>query len=65
VVGPRRRGDRDPRLRIPRPGSQGSPGAAVAIAALLGARAHLWEPATGIVYGLLTAALVCGVVTDE
>ena len=40
-------------------------GAAVAIAALLGARAHLWEPATGIVYGLLTAALVCGVVTDE
>nr|SBO99131.1 hypothetical protein BN4615_P8647 [Nonomuraea gerenzanensis] len=40
-------------------------GAAVAVVALLGARAHLWEPATGVVYALLTAALVCGVVTDE
>ncbi|WP_186404310.1 hypothetical protein [[Actinomadura] parvosata] len=40
-------------------------GAAVAVAALLGARAHLWEPATGVIYALLTAALVCGVVTDE
>jgi hypothetical protein len=37
----------------------------VAVAALLGARAHLWEPATVVVYALLTAALVCGVVTDE
>ncbi|MBF8190472.1 hypothetical protein ITP53_33115 [Nonomuraea sp. K274] len=40
-------------------------GAAMAVVALLGARAHLWEPATGLVYALLTAALVCGVVTDE
>ncbi|WP_346101156.1 hypothetical protein [Nonomuraea maheshkhaliensis] len=40
-------------------------GAVVAVVALLGARAHLWEPATGIVYLLLAAALVCGVVTDE
>ncbi|MEO3869087.1 hypothetical protein ABGB18_09680 [Nonomuraea sp. B12E4] len=40
-------------------------GAAVAVGALLGARAHLWEPATGLVYALLTAALVCTVVTDE
>ncbi|MGN9841887.1 hypothetical protein ACTMTI_27545 [Nonomuraea sp. H19] len=40
-------------------------GATVAVAALLGARAHLWEPATGMIYALLTAALVCGVVTDE
>lgn len=40
-------------------------GAAVAVAALVGARAHLWEPATVVVYTLLTAALVCGVVTDE
>ncbi|WP_188187249.1 hypothetical protein [Nonomuraea sp. SYSU D8015] len=40
-------------------------GAAVAVAALVGARAHLWEPTTGMIYGLLTAALVCGVVTDE
>ncbi|MFC4009650.1 hypothetical protein ACFOY2_20655 [Nonomuraea purpurea] len=40
-------------------------GAIVAVAALVGARAHLWEPATGVVYGLLTVALVCGVVTDE
>ncbi|MEV4803434.1 hypothetical protein AB0K18_25810 [Nonomuraea sp. NPDC049421] len=49
----------------PREGAMLWTGAAVAIAALLGARAHLWEPATGIVYGLLTTALVCGVVTDE
>ncbi|TDD02126.1 hypothetical protein E1292_24230 [Nonomuraea deserti] len=40
-------------------------GAAVAVAALLAARAHLWEPATAAVYALLTAALVLGVVTDE
>ncbi|GAA3537985.1 hypothetical protein GCM10022419_017440 [Nonomuraea rosea] len=49
----------------PRGGAALWTGAAVAVAALLGARAHLWEPATGVVYGLLTAALVCGVVTDE
>ncbi|MEV0613280.1 hypothetical protein AB0I81_08120 [Nonomuraea sp. NPDC050404] len=40
-------------------------GAAVAVAALLGARAHLWEPAVGVIYALLTAALVLGIVTDE
>ncbi|MGW0806364.1 hypothetical protein [Nonomuraea sp. NPDC002799] len=40
-------------------------GAAVAVAALVGARAHLWEPSTAVVYALLTVALVCGVVTDE
>jgi hypothetical protein len=40
-------------------------GAAAAVAALLGARAHLWEPAMGVIYALLAAALVCGVVTDE
>ncbi|WP_143043575.1 hypothetical protein [Nonomuraea jiangxiensis] len=40
-------------------------GAAVTVAALLGARAHVWEPATALVYALLTAALVCTVVTDE
>ncbi|KAB8192220.1 hypothetical protein FH608_026365 [Nonomuraea phyllanthi] len=49
----------------PREGAALWAGAAVAVAALVGARAHLWEPATGIVYALLTAALVCGVVTDE
>ncbi|TMR99316.1 hypothetical protein [Nonomuraea basaltis] len=49
----------------PRAGAVLWTGAAVAVAALLGARAHLWEPATGVIYGLLTAALVCGVVTDE
>ncbi|MGW4795785.1 hypothetical protein ACWEPC_25555 [Nonomuraea sp. NPDC004297] len=40
-------------------------GSAVAVVALLAARAHLWEPATGVVYGLFTVALVCTVVTDE
>ncbi|MFB4281824.1 hypothetical protein ACBJ59_41495 [Nonomuraea sp. MTCD27] len=49
----------------PREGAALWTGAAVAVAALLGARAHLWEPATGVIYALLTAALVCGVVTDE
>jgi hypothetical protein len=49
----------------PREGAALWTGAAVAVVALLGARAHLWEPATGVVYVLLTAALVCGVVTDE
>ncbi|WP_157383013.1 hypothetical protein [Nonomuraea coxensis] len=49
----------------PRTGAALWTGAALAVAALVGARAHLWEPATGWVYALLTAALVCGVVTDE
>jgi len=40
-------------------------GATVAVAALLGARAHLWHPATGMVYALLAVTFVCGVVTDE
>ncbi|MFI6292183.1 hypothetical protein ACIBEJ_11410 [Nonomuraea sp. NPDC050790] len=38
---------------------------ALAVLALLGARAHLWEPATLTVCALLLAALVCGVVTGE
>ncbi|MEV4554827.1 hypothetical protein [Nonomuraea wenchangensis] len=49
----------------PRTGAALWTGATLAVAALVGARAHLWEPATGWVYALLTAALVCGVVTDE
>ncbi|NUP64875.1 MAG: hypothetical protein HOW71_22205 [Nonomuraea sp.] len=49
----------------PRGGAALWTGVAVTVAALLGARAHLWEPATPVVYALLTAALVCGVVTDE
>lgn len=49
----------------PRGGAALWTGATVAVAALVGARAHLWEPDTGLVYALLTAALVCGVVTDE
>ncbi|WP_344886024.1 hypothetical protein [Nonomuraea antimicrobica] len=49
----------------PREGAVLWTGAAMAVAALLGARAHLWEPAVGVVYALLTVALVCGVVTDE
>ncbi|NRQ30999.1 hypothetical protein HII36_04010 [Nonomuraea sp. NN258] len=49
----------------PRGGAALWTGAAVAVAALLGARAHLWEPATGVIYALLTAALVLGVVTGE
>ncbi len=49
----------------PRKGAVLWTGAVVAVVALLGARAHLWEPATGTVYVLLAAALVCGVVTDE
>ncbi|MFI6174929.1 hypothetical protein ACIA8R_05270 [Nonomuraea sp. NPDC051191] len=49
----------------PRGGAALWTGAAVAVAALLGARAHLWEPPMPIIYALLTAALVCGVVTDE
>ncbi|WP_157246041.1 hypothetical protein [Nonomuraea typhae] len=38
---------------------------ALAVTALLGARAHLWEPDTGTVYALLATALVCGLVTGE
>lgn len=40
-------------------------GAGVAVAGLVGARAHLWEPATVTLYALLAAVLVCGVVTGE
>ncbi|MBT2227072.1 hypothetical protein [Nonomuraea sp. NEAU-A123] len=40
-------------------------GAVVAVGALVGARAHLWEPATVTLYALLAAVLVCGVVTGE
>lgn len=40
-------------------------GGVVAVAALVGARAHLWEPATVTLYALLVAVLVCGVVTGE
>ncbi|MEU7852755.1 hypothetical protein [Nonomuraea sp. NPDC049141] len=36
-----------------------------AVVALVGARAHLWEPATVTLYVLLAAVLVCGVVTGE
>lgn len=54
-------GRRAPRRRVTALWS----GTAVAVAALLGARAHLWEPATAVLYALLAAALVCGVVTDE
>ena len=46
----------EPRLRV---------GAGVAVAGLVGARAHLWEPTTVTLYALLAAVLVCGVVTDE
>ncbi|MEW9549416.1 hypothetical protein [Nonomuraea sp. NPDC050783] len=49
----------------PRTGAALWTGAALAVTALVGARAHLWEPATGWIYTFLTAALVCGVVTDE
>ncbi|MEV4106286.1 hypothetical protein [Nonomuraea sp. NPDC049695] len=49
----------------PREGAALWTGAAVAVAALVGARAHLWEPGTAVIYVLLTAALVCGVVTGE
>ncbi|MFI7633448.1 hypothetical protein [Nonomuraea sp. NPDC049400] len=49
----------------PREGAALWTGAAMAVAALVGARAHLWEPGTAVVYALLTAALVCGVVTGE
>jgi hypothetical protein len=49
----------------PRGGAVLWTGAAVAVAALLGARAHLWEPSMIVIYALLAAALVCGVVTDE
>ncbi|MFI6534106.1 hypothetical protein ACIBHY_16725 [Nonomuraea sp. NPDC050547] len=38
---------------------------ALAVIALLGGRAHLWEPAALTVGALLLAALVCGVVTGE
>ncbi|MEU7892490.1 hypothetical protein AB0B45_06435 [Nonomuraea sp. NPDC049152] len=40
-------------------------GAAVTTAALVGARAHLWEPATWLVCALLVATLVSVVVTRE
>ncbi|WP_433431182.1 hypothetical protein [Nonomuraea sp. CA-141351] len=49
----------------PREGAALWTGAAVAVAALVGARAHLWEPGTAVIYALLTVALVCGVVTGE
>ncbi|MEV4892187.1 hypothetical protein AB0K48_22655 [Nonomuraea sp. NPDC055795] len=38
---------------------------ALAVIALLGGRAHLWEPAALTVGALLLTALVCGVVTGE
>ncbi len=40
-------------------------GAAVAVAALLGARAHFWTPPTLLIYALLVATFACMVVTDE
>ncbi len=39
--------------------------AAAADVGLVAARAHLWEPSTGLVCALLAAALACAVVTDE
>ncbi|MEV0593543.1 hypothetical protein [Nonomuraea cavernae] len=40
-------------------------GAGVAVAALVGARAHLWEPPAAVLCALVAATLVCGLVTDE
>ncbi|MGN9782876.1 hypothetical protein ACTMTF_15695 [Nonomuraea sp. ZG12] len=40
-------------------------GAAGAVAALLGARAHFWTPATPMIYALLVTTFACMVVTDE
>ncbi|MFI6322206.1 hypothetical protein ACIBG8_32045 [Nonomuraea sp. NPDC050556] len=40
-------------------------GAALAVAVLVGARAHLWEPPVVLIYALLVAAIVCPLVTDE
>jgi hypothetical protein len=40
-------------------------GAAVAVAALLGARAHFWTLPTPMIYALLVATFACIVVTDE
>lgn len=40
-------------------------GAVLAVASLVAARAHLWEPPSWTVYALLTTALFCAVVTDE
>ncbi len=40
-------------------------GAAVTVAALLGARAHFWAPPTPMIYALLVATFACLVVTDE
>ena len=40
-------------------------GAAVAVAALLGARAHFWAPPTLLIYALLVATVRVHVVTDE
>ncbi|MFC5829073.1 hypothetical protein [Nonomuraea insulae] len=49
----------------PREGAALWTGTAVAVAGLVGARAHLWEPTTSVLYVLLAVALVLGVVTDE
>ncbi|PZG19078.1 hypothetical protein C1J01_13105 [Nonomuraea aridisoli] len=49
----------------PRVGPALRTGAVLVVAALVAARAHLWEPASWLVYLLVTAALVCAVVTDE
>jgi hypothetical protein len=37
----------------------------VAVAALLGARAHFWTLPTPMIYALLVATFACIVVTDE
>ncbi|MGW0479714.1 hypothetical protein [Nonomuraea sp. NPDC003214] len=39
--------------------------AVAGVVALVGARAHLWDPHIAVVYALLAATLVCGVVTGE
>ncbi|MEV4217877.1 hypothetical protein [Nonomuraea sp. NPDC049725] len=39
--------------------------AVAGVVALVGARAHLWDPHVAAVYALLAATLVCGVVTGE
>ncbi|MFD1537884.1 hypothetical protein [Nonomuraea guangzhouensis] len=48
-----------------RAGSGLQVGAVVGVVGLVGARAHLWEPATLTLYALLATVLVCGVVTGE
>lgn len=40
-------------------------GAAIAVTALVCARAHLWEPGTLLLFALLATALVCPLVTGE